>query len=396
MRFFRYNSIRNLQDGMRHPGLKTLLMILAVLAAIALGSILSSASIAWSNAFHFRWADALIDWISSDAAPVQKNIAPSVYQVEGENVLREDFSVETTVAGSMRASQSVVIRPSMDGKITSLSFKEGELVQPNAVLITLDNVALKARLKEQEATLALSKANYDRASKLFNKKIYTQKDYDKALAELKVSEAQVEQAKDALEKTILRAPFDGLVGLVDVSVGAYVRAGDELVTLHDIDPIQVEFRLSENMIQDIHTGQKVRVAVEGFEESLFEGEVTGIDTKVDPLTHSILVRASIPNGDAALRPGLFARVTFATAVHENAIMVPESAIQVEGQKEFVMVGWEGSIARAPIETGGRRAGLVEVRSGLRGDEQIVTSGWELVPPGAPVEFIPSRRKGDLA
>ena len=189
------------------------------------------------------------------------------------------------------------------------------------------------------------------------------------------------------------APFDGVLGIVDLSLGYFVKGGDDLFTLDDIDPMKVDFRVGEVLLNKLKIGDKITIEVDGFPDNTYVAQIEAIDTNVDPLGHSVRVQATFDNVDGDLRPGLFAKVKLRTAIHQNTIMIPESAVESRGKQEYVYTVEKGVAKMAGIKTGIRNGENVQVTRGLRPGDQVIFAGQMRVQPNYPVFIVPSRPKG---
>jgi membrane fusion protein (multidrug efflux system) len=212
----------------------------------------------------------------------------------------------------------------------------------------------------------------------------TQVALDEAAAKLASSEARIQLAKARLAQSSILAPFNGVVGLRSVGVGDYVPVGKQLITLTSIDPIKIDFRVPEIYLSRLKVGQPVQMRVDAVPDRKFQGQIYAIDPVVDVNGRAIRLRASIPNADLALKPGLFARLAITIDQRENAIVVPEMAVVPDAVGKMVYVVDNGKAKRVSVEIGKRLPGKVEIVSGLRPDMQIITAGQMRLRDGAPI------------
>ncbi len=291
--------------------------------------------------------------------------------------------------GSLHADESAVISAELNGRIKAIGFKEGERVTKGQALISLDDAIFRAELAQARASLAQSRASYRRADELLRHNAGSAVARDQALARLRVNRARVVLARRRLAQTTIRAPFEGIVGLRGVSVGDYVQAGQDIVTLVDIDPIKVDFRVPEIYLSDLNEGQRVAVAVDAYPGEVFSGQVYAIDPVVDINGRAISMRARIPNAQARLRPGLFARVKLTVDTRPNAVLVDEAALVAERAGAFVYRIRDGQAILTKVKLGARRPGQVEILSGLKPRAVVVTAGQQRLSNGAAVEVVRS-------
>ncbi|WP_296058445.1 efflux RND transporter periplasmic adaptor subunit [uncultured Amphritea sp.] len=286
--------------------------------------------------------------------------------------------------GGLSANESIILRPEQSGSVEKVLFTEGATVKSGETLIVLESSLYKAQLQESKARVNLSRIAYNRAASLVKKKVGSQQDMDSSLAQLQVDQAQQQVAQTQLNKMTIKAPFDGVIGLRKFSPGDYVTVGQDLVELADINTMKVDFRVPENQLANIHTGQQIRIQVDALPGEIFNGSIYAIAPSIDERSHNIAIRAKIENRDNLLRPGLFARIQIITSTNENAVMVPEQAIIPQNDSFFVMTVSDEKIAMAPVELGLRRDGEVNIITGLEAGQVIVTAGQIKLFPGSPV------------
>lgn len=294
----------------------------------------------------------------------------------------------STAVGSLRSNESVVLRPEAAGRIVALPFREGQPVAKGTVLVELDSAIQRAELMQAEANLALAQSNARRQEELFGKAFVAERARDESAANLKAAEAAVALAQARLARTVIRAPFAGTVGIRSVSVGDYVKDGQDLVNLEDIDRLKVDFRLPESDAPRLATGQTVKLESDSVPGKTFAARVTAIDPQVDAAGRSIRVRAELANSGQLLRPGMFVRVQLDFGRREGVLMIPEAALVPFGSDQYVfrvVPGEPAKVARVRVETGVRRDGAVEVRSGLANGDQVVVAGQLKIRDGAAVK-----------
>lgn len=296
---------------------------------------------------------------------------------------------EIIAVGTLRSNESVVIRPEITGRVSEISFNEGEAVTKGALLVRLDDSVYQAELQQAQAQLALSKSNFERVSDLFKRGNAAARSRDEVLAQMRVAEANVALASALLDKTHIIAPFDGILGLRRLSPGDYVKPGDEIVNIENIDPVKVDFRIPEVHAAVLKVGQEISVALDPLPGKTFRGSVYAIDPLIDPNGRAVLLRARVENPESELRPGMFARVNLITAEREDAIMLPETAVFPMGLKRFVYKVVDGKAARTEVDTGIRREGRVEIIKGITMDDQIVLEGHFKLQDGRPLTPIPA-------
>ena len=321
---------------------------------------------------------------------------PRAMPVEAAPVKAGTVSEEVETVGTLQANESVVIRSEIAGRIIGIDFSEGQAVQDGSVLVRIDPAEYKAQAEQAGAVLQLNQMNYDRARQLNEEKLLSPQAYDEIVAKLKESQANLALFQARLDKTTLRAPFSGRLGLRLVSPGGYVQPGQAIVNLEDIGAIKIDFRIPEVYLGRVHTGQTVNLQADAMPERMFEGQIYAIDPRIDDASRTILLRAHVPNPRGDLRPGMFARVKLVLAKRPNAILIPEQALVPMGQDQFVYRIVDGKAALTKVKIGRRLEGLVEIVEGLRTNDTVVTGGQTKIFEGAPVMVIdPSAAKPEV-
>lgn len=315
--------------------------------------------------------------------PARAKVVP----VEAQPVVRGPVASEVSAVGTMRSNESVIIRPEIDARVTDIHFDEGSAVKAGDLLFSFDASIPRAELDDAKANLALSERNFRRAEELFRRGAGTARAVDEGRASLDSDRAKVALAEARLDKTKLTAPFSGIIGLRRVSVGDYVTSGEDLVNLESIDPIKVDFRISERHLSGLHPGQMLDIEVDAYPGRSFRGEVFAVDPQIDPAGRSVALRARVANPDRLLRPGLFSRIRLVLEVRDDAITVPEQAIIPLGDDRYVFTVVDGKAARTRIELGQRGPGWVEVTDGLKAGDVVVTAGQLKIREGSAVEVI---------
>lgn len=309
--------------------------------------------------------------------------------VETVQVKAAPIQRRLTAVGTLRSGESVVIKPEIDGRVVEIGFKEGQSVSQGQLLLALDAAVNAAEIASAQAAVDLAKADFERQSELSRRGSGTRASLDQALGQMRTAEAALALAQARMGKLTLRAPFDGIVGLRDVSVGDFVESGDAIVNLEQIDPLKVDFRVAENFLAAVRPGQAIEVAVDAFGPQRFAGEVYAINPLIDESGRSILLRALLPNAGGVLRPGLFARVELVLNEKADALQVPEAALVPQGSAQFVFRVVDGKAVMTKVEPGIRRDGMVEIVKGVAAGDVVVTAGQIKLRDGAPVQPQPA-------
>lgn len=347
--------------------------------------ILAAVAAALAGGIHFWQKTSARAAIAPEAqrSNVEAPGRPVAVEVAGLTV---DTVIEQIQAvGTLQPNEAVTVVPEIAGRIERIAFTEGQAVKAGEVLVELDAAILKAELSKARADLVLARSNHDRTVTLAAQGMSTQRARDETQGALDAAQANLELAQARLQKTTLRAPLSGIVGLRAVSAGAYVAAGQRIVDLTSIHPLKLDFRVPELALADLRRGQKVEVTVDARAGRSFSGEIYAIDPVVDVAGRAIRIRARVPNPKGELSPGLFARVQVVVARREHALLLPEAAVFARDDQAYVFRVVDGRAVRTAVVLGQRRPGFVEVREGLAREARVVTAGQQQVRDGAPVK-----------
>jgi membrane fusion protein (multidrug efflux system) len=301
---------------------------------------------------------------------------------------------EVGAVGTLAANESVVLRPEIAGRVSAIAFTEGGPVRKGAVMVELDSQVARAEVAQAKAELELARANFKRTQELASQDFVSSRAQDEASSNVEVLQARYALALARLDRYQIRAPFDGVVGLRNVSVGDYVKDGADLVTLEDRSTVKVDFRLPERYAGIVNPGQPVEFTVDPLPGRVFQARVNAIDVQVDAAGRALVVRARAGNPGGQLKSGMFARVRLQLAERADAVVIPEEAVvaAATGQFVFKVVEREGRkvAQRTPVTLGIRREGVVEVIDGVAAGDLVVTAGQIRLPrDGVPVRVVDS-------
>lgn len=298
--------------------------------------------------------------------------------------LQRPVEDRVAVVGTLSANESVDIKSEVEGPIESISFEEGQLVKQGQVLFEIDRAKLKASLAEVEANFKLAEATQGRYAALAQSRAVSQQEADQARLNYEARLAAVELVRAQLSDATIVAPFDGVAGSRLVSLGQFVSKGQLLTSLIDADPVKVECDVPERFISQMATGQELDVRIAAYPDTTFRGTVYFVDPSVDPNTRTVRVKARIPNPKGQLRPGMFADLDLVLRVRERAVVIPESAVLLAGERASVFVVEDGKAQPRSITAGVRLAGAVEILAGISVGELVIIEGTQKLGPGAPV------------
>jgi membrane fusion protein (multidrug efflux system) len=293
---------------------------------------------------------------------------------------------EIEALGTARANESVEIRPRISSLVTRILFEEGQFVDEGDLLVELENSEIVAGLALAEASLSESRSLYNRSKELESTRAISASSLEALHAQVKVDEANVAAARAKLNHTQVRAPFSGRLGLRRVSPGSFVNTDTVITTLDDVSVIKLDFSVPETFVNVVRQGMTIIAHSLVFPGREFNGKVASIDTRLDPVSRAVEVRAVIPNDDGLLKPGMFMTVDLQRD-RGDVLMAPEQAIVPEGSRQYVFVVNEGIAQKRQVRLGRRIPGYVVVSEGLSDGESVVTEGTHKVRDGAQVESL---------
>jgi membrane fusion protein, multidrug efflux system len=344
-----------LRATMTRPALRRLLPALSLLAAVLAGC-------------------------GSKPAPQQRGAAPAV--VTTATVASVPWNDAIEALGTAQANESVTLTAKVTETVDRVNFDDGDLASTGQVLVDLSGRAEVAQLEEEHAAYKEAQKQLDRQSELVKQGTIARSQMDTQVAARDAARARMDAIRARLSDRVITAPFDGVLGFRRVSPGTLVTPGTEIATLDDISVIKLDFPIPESFLGNVAAGQKVEALSAAWPDARFEGQVRAIDSRVDPVTRAVTVRAEIPNPEARLRPGMLLTVRLLRP-ERQALVIPEIALLQVGAKSFVYrVGDGARVEQVEVQTGARRRGEVEIVAGLAAGERIVVEGTVKLRPGA--------------
>jgi membrane fusion protein (multidrug efflux system) len=300
------------------------------------------------------------------------------------------FPLSAEALGNARANEAVEIRPEITAAIVEILFEEGQTVSRGDILVRLESSEPLADLAAARAALVDSESQYGRAQELYKTRVVSESQLQQLEAKRDADQAAVNAAQARLDHTVIRAPFAGQLGLRRVSLGSIVSPSTVITTLDDTSSIKLDFNVPEVYLARLTPGLTVTARSAAWPDLSFDGTVTAIDTRVDPVSRTVTARALLPNEERRLRPGMFLTVTLLKDDVE-ALMVPEQAIVPERSNQYVLVvGPDNVVERRKVEGGRRRPGEIEILNGLSPGERVITEGTQKVRPGQVVNVLSGR------
>jgi membrane fusion protein (multidrug efflux system) len=285
-------------------------------------------------------------------------------------------------SGTVMAREEVDLRSETDGRVTGIHFREGTPVRKGALLVKVNDAELRAQLRQVEHRVKLAEEREARQRALLERQAVSQEEYDVALQERNSLLAERDLLRARLDKTEIRAPFDGVVGLKSVSVGSYVSPGTRIAGFVSVDPLRVDFSIPEQYFSQVKAGDSLSLTVDGLKEAV-KGVVHAVEPKVDPATRMLRIRAECPNEKGLIPPGASARVDLPLRASEGVIMAPSQAVlpDIRGQKVMLYKG--GKARSVPVTAGFRTEDRVQI-DGVSPGDTLITSGLVQVKDGMDV------------
>ncbi|QHJ11459.1 Multidrug resistance protein MdtA [Paraglaciecola mesophila] len=323
-------------------------------------------------------------YLPSDTAQQQKKSIAT--PVTAYTVSEVKFPVVVEALGTANANESVMLTAQKSDVVQSIEFDDGDLVEKGQLLIKLSDREERARLNELDINLQEAKRQLKRIDNLAQKSVASAQLLDEQEANVKALKAQLEVAKAQLEELELRAPFSGLLGVRQVSLGALVMPGDLIATLDDLHVIKMDFTIAESHLPSVRKGQQVSATSVAYPGETFEGEISSIASRVDPVTRAIQIRAIIDNKDLKLRPGMLLQINLEKDIL-NTLTLPEGALVPIEDKQFVFVIKGDKVERQEVKVGLRKPGVAQIVSGLNEGDQVVIEGALRLRDGSAVNVL---------
>ncbi|MGB7404723.1 MAG: efflux RND transporter periplasmic adaptor subunit [Pacificimonas sp.] len=317
--------------------------------------------------------------------------------VVGGYVTEAEFSDSIEAVGTAFADEETVLTAPVTERIERINFSDGEMVRRGAVIAQLSRTEESADLAAIEARAREAAQQLDRLKELQDRGFATVSSVDAQVALRDAARADANGVRSQIDDRVVRAPFDGVVGLRTISAGAVVNAGTPIATISDISRIKLDFTVPESFLGAIEVGQDIEAQAAAYPDEVFRGKIDGIEPRVDPLSRAVTVRAILPNPDRRLRPGMLLTVEIVSDARRS-LAVPETALVVQGERSFVFALDEDNTARrTAIETRMRQDGLVEVLGGVEEGDRIVADGTVKVrDDGQVTPIFPGEEEADLA
>lgn len=315
--------------------------------------------------------------------------SPRAIPVVTSTASLESLSDRIEAIGTTRASESLDITARVSNVVTRIGFDEGAFVTKGQVLVELESTEARANLAEAEATLAEIQTQFHRTQELIRSNAVSQSQLDQQSAQVKAAEARVAAARAALADHTLRAPFAGLAGLRRVSAGSLVTPGTVITTLDKTDEMELDFSVPESYLSVLRKGLPIAARSVAYPNEDFTGTVESLDSRINPVTRTLTVRARLENSEHRLRPGMFMTVRLEKD-RRDVIVIPEIALVSEGSSKYVFVTENETVVQREVQIGARQRGTVEIVEGLGPGVEYVVEGTQSLRHGSSIRRIGGR------
>ena len=316
---------------------------------------------------------------ATHADPI-KTFANAPLSVEGFLVRGSVLNSSIDVAGTLLPLEETEIHPEVAGKVVMLSIKEGSIVRKGALLARLFDGDLQAQLQKLNVQLEIAKKTQDRQSELLKIGGISQQDYDLSLLSVSTIEADMQILQASINKTIIRAPFDGKIGFRNISIGAYITPETVITTIRQVNKLKLEFSVPEKYTTEVKIGSTIYFTTEAT-KTKYKAKIIATQSGITQETRSLMVHAIVENVDEGITAGSFAKVNFDMGNNNKAIMIPTQAIIPEARDKKVIVYNAGLADFKTVTTGTRDSAKVEILSGLSIGDTIITTGLLSIKPG---------------
>ena len=342
---------------------------------------------------------AIAAWKIITVRAIMKNMAavkPAPTVVSSMKAAEEVWQRRLHAVGSFAAVQGVTVTNELDGLVSSIAFEAGAPVNKGDLLVQLDVSTEQAQLASAQAAADLSRITLQRAQELRAQNTNSQSEFDAAEAQARQTTGSVDIIRATIAKKTIRAPFAGRLGIRQISLGQFIKAGTAIVSLQALDPLYVNFSLPQQGLVDLKVGQVVQVTIDAYPGTVFEGTINAINSKVDDTNRNVQVQATLGNADERIKPGMFASVEVVLPQQDKFVTLPQTAISYNpyGNSVYVVEGrssgpdgrGELTVRQQFVQLGDRRGDQVAVLKGVKSGDEVVTTGQLKLRNGVPVQI----------
>jgi membrane fusion protein (multidrug efflux system) len=327
-----------------------------------------------------------IIYINLPNEETQQRLGGGATPVITEVLEQKAFAITIEALGTATANESINLTSRVADIVTDIRFEDGQQVQVGDVLLTLDSRQQQARVNEITTNLSEAKRQLQRIRNLAKTNSASKQLLDEQKARVDVLTAQLEVVNANLAETQIKAPFSGVLGQRNISLGAYLKAGEIITTLDDIATIKLDFSVAEKHLPSISNGQQVFAKSVAYPGEVFTGEIFSIDSRIDPVTRSVGVRTKISNATGKIKPGMLLTVTLQKEVLDTLVLDEKALVPIE-EKQFVFVVKEDKAVQTEVQIGARRPGQVQILSGISAGAEVITQGTLRVRNGSTVKVL---------
>lgn len=306
-------------------------------------------------------------------------------QVDAMIASAKPLSADIEVPGTILPNETTEIHPEVSGRVVQLNVREGSFVGKGALLAKLYDGDLQAQLRKLEVQLKIAEQTENRQGQLLKIQGISQQEYDLSLLQVSNLKADIDIVREAVRKTEIRAPFNGKLGLKNISQGAYVTPSTIVTTISQVSQLKLQFNVPEKYGSLLRNGQIVNFTIDGSTKT-FSASIIASEVQMDENTRSLAIRAMVRNSDPVLIPGVFAKVRIILGQNENAIMIPTIVVQPLGRQKLVYLYKNGKSVPANITTGVRDSSNVQVLTGLNIGDTVITTGLLFLRPNGDVKL----------
>lgn len=347
---------------------KTVKTILILVAATVIGYLLYSKV--------FSGNDAAQAAGPGKGGPLAQKVAVDVYVVSPTA-----YQNKITSTGSVIPNEDVELRSELSGRVTNINFEEGSKVRKGQLLLTINDAEMRAQLQKLKSNQKLYRDMEQRQRTLLEKEYISRQEYDQSSAQLASATADIQALQATMAKANVRAPFDGIIGLRQISEGSYVTAATPIARIVDVSPVKIDFAIPGRYSNMVKEGNKITFTIEGNPEQ-YEAKIYAVQPNIDPATRTLQVRALFDNKNQEVRPGAFVQVALALKETEDAILIPTESIipEATGHKVFLAKG--GKAVPKMVKIGQRSESMIQILEGITPNDTIINSGILQVRPGS--------------
>ncbi|NKB44584.1 MAG: efflux RND transporter periplasmic adaptor subunit [Alphaproteobacteria bacterium] len=323
----------------------------------------------------------------SAGGPGGRGFGGNIQTVIAMPVRQEIFVDRLEAIGTLQANESIVVTARVQGIVKSINFRDGETIEAGTALVQFDEDEERARLQVELANLEEQRKQFERITGLARANATSEARFDEQQAAVKKAEANVAAARARLADYTIRAPFAGRLGTRRISTGALVSPNTTITTLDDLSVVKLDFSVPETYLSTLREGLDIEATTAAYPNEIFKGVVTSIDTRINPTTRSVDIRAEIINEDRRLRPGMLMVVDLIKDRRESLMIAEESLVPFDNQQFVFVVADDNSVERVPVTIGRRRPGSVEVLEGLALGDLVITEGNTSLSSGNTVRIL---------